>query len=131
MYKIYGFIIISILLLFVLGACVNSKGNTVKNEDKSSGSSLETKVESEKMEENENKSGLEYKNAALVVEDAIFLGQVDANSIEVKTSNGVRTLQIGSVGKVNWSSIEVDTPIKIEYYENEFGQFELTNYLVK
>ncbi len=62
-----------------------------------------------------------------IKEDASFAGKIDGNSIEVNTESGTLALQVGGVNDVDWSSIEKDSPISIEYYKNENGQHVLTN----
>ncbi|WP_246946169.1 hypothetical protein [Bacillus pinisoli] len=60
-------------------------------------------------------------------EEAAYVGQIDVNSIEVHTESETIALQVGGIKDVDWGSIEKGTPILIEYYKNEVGQYVLTS----
>jgi hypothetical protein len=78
---------------------------------------------------NDNTS--ENAKAKVIKEEAAYAGQVDSNSIEVITETETFTLQIGDVKDLDWSSLEQNALVIIEYFENEKGQHVLTSIEVK
>jgi sporulation protein YlmC with PRC-barrel domain len=82
----------------------------------------EKKVEEKKPEE---------KKAEVIREEAAYVGQIDANSIEVNTEFKTLALQIGEVKGVEWNSIPKNAKVIIEYYKNENGQSVLTKIEIK
>ncbi|WP_246946172.1 hypothetical protein [Bacillus pinisoli] len=73
----------------------------------------------------------ESSQPTMIREEAAYVGKVDSNSIEVNTEFKTLTLQIGKVKNVDWSSIEKNAHVIIEYYQNEKGQYVLTAIEVK
>lgn len=66
-----------------------------------------------------------------IIEEAIFVGQIDANSIEVIINSEALALQIGGVAGVDWSSINKNSLVIVDYYENEKGQNMLQSIIIK
>lgn len=60
--------------------------------------------------------------AVVVKEEGAFVGQIDSNSIEVNTESESLALQVGNVTDVDWSSIDKNAHVTIEYYKNREGQ---------
>lgn len=69
----------------------------------------------------------EETKADTIREEAAYVGQVDANSIQVNTEFQQLTLQIGEIKNVDWSSFEKNQHVIVEYYQNKDGQYILTN----
>ncbi len=65
--------------------------------------------------------------ADTIREEAAYVGKVDANSIQVNTEFQQLTLQIGEIKNVDWSSLEKNQRVIVEYYQNKDGQYILTN----
>ncbi|WP_456277182.1 hypothetical protein [Bacillus sp. AK128] len=81
-----------------------------------------------KIEDKEEKGKQEEKSPEIIKEEAAYVGQVDSNSIEVHTETKTITLQIGEVKDVDWSIIEKNTHVVIEYYKNDNNQYVLTDF---
>ncbi|KAA0545409.1 hypothetical protein FZW96_18770 [Bacillus sp. BGMRC 2118] len=64
-------------------------------------------------------------------ETAAYVGQIDANSIEVNTEMKKLTLRTEQVKDVKWNSIEKNARVIVEYYKNDQGQYVLTKIEVK
>ncbi|MBE4908426.1 hypothetical protein IMZ08_10195 [Bacillus luteolus] len=69
----------------------------------------------------------EETKADTIREEAAYVGQVDANSIQVNTEFQQLTLQIGEIKNVDWSSFDKNQRVIVEYYKNKDGQYILTN----
>lgn len=80
-------------------------------------------------EEAETDEQVTEDDRAVIKEEATYTGMQDPHSIEVKTESDVLALQIldPGVADVDFEAIEPDTPVTIEYYQNEEGQNILTN----
>lgn len=66
-----------------------------------------------------------------VTAEGTFIGLADSHTIEVETEDETIALQILDFPDDDWGSIEMGTPITIEYYENENGQLILTDYTLE
>ncbi|MFZ3590596.1 hypothetical protein ACOI1C_15430 [Bacillus sp. DJP31] len=66
-----------------------------------------------------------------IIEEGAYVGQIDMNSIEVNTEFKTLALNVGGVEGVDWSSIEKNAQVIIDYYENEKGQYILQSIKVK
>ncbi|MBM6618743.1 hypothetical protein [Bacillus suaedaesalsae] len=64
-------------------------------------------------------------------EEAAYVGQLDSNSIEVNTEMKKMTLRTEQVKDVNWSKIDKNAHVIVEYYKNDKGQYVLTKIEVK
>jgi sporulation protein YlmC with PRC-barrel domain len=63
--------------------------------------------------------------AKVIREEGAYVGQVDANSIQVNTESESITLQISEAVKVDWSSLAKNQHVIIEYVKNSKGQHVL------
>ncbi|MBM7661371.1 sporulation protein YlmC with PRC-barrel domain [Bacillus mesophilus] len=92
--------------------------------------STETGVVTEGVSGSGENSSKEESKSIVIKEEASFVGQVDSNSIEVHTETETLTLQVGEVVNVDWSSLEKNALVTIEYFMNEEGQYELASIVV-
>lgn len=90
------------------------------------GDSVEQGSESQVVSGSGESSKNEQSKSIVIKEEAAFVGQVDSNSIEVNTETETLTLRIGEGINVDWSSLDQNTHVTIEYIINEMGQHELT-----
>lgn len=72
-----------------------------------------------------------FSGVELLKEEVIFVGLADPHTIEVKTSEGYIALQVDPGLAEELGELSSDTPLTIEYYQNEHGQYVLTDYQVK
>jgi hypothetical protein len=113
-------------LTLALAAC-----DTAVADESSSGNGAAKQAVNESEGNSSNDKTSENAKAKVIKEEAAYVGQIDVNSIEVNTEFETFALQIGEVKNVDWSSIEQNALVIIEYYENEKGQHVLTSIEIK
>lgn len=71
-----------------------------------------------------------YSGAEIMQKEVRFVGLADPHTIEVETDEGFMALQVDPGFAEKLEGLASDTVLTIEYYQNEHGQYVLTNYKV-
>lgn len=71
-----------------------------------------------------------FSGVEIIQKEVRFVGLADPHTIEVETEDGFMALQVDPRFSEKLEQLPGNTVMTIEYYQNEYGQYVLTNYKV-
>lgn len=71
-----------------------------------------------------------FSGVEIMQKEVRFVGLIDPHTIEVETEDGFMVLQVDPRFAEKLEQLPGITVMTIEYYQNEYGQYVLTNYKV-